>query len=164
MVDITSPLRGLGKYSRLATSTSVNDCYLFTMPAICTRSRNDGIKAISPGISGGTRHMVGPSLKKQLILGQVNILIYSFFLFFGQKVDPFKLEDIEILDTYMNGRWTKCNLTTWVPSCFICNVGILKNTFIKSYLKSTTPPYCTVSLNMIIIWGVIYWWVHGEMY
>ena len=56
--------------------------------------------------------MVGPSLKKQLILGQVNILIYSFFLFFGQKVDPFKLEDIEILDTYMNGRWTKCNLTT----------------------------------------------------
>ena len=80
------------------------------------------------------------------------------------SVDPFKLEDIEILDTYMNGRRTKCNLATWVPSCFICNIGILKNTFIKSYLNSTTPPYWTVSLSMIIIWGVIYWWVHGEMY
>ena len=37
---------------------------------------------------------------------------------------------------------------------FICNIGILKNTFIKSYLKSTTPPYCTVPLSVIIFWDV----------
>ena len=27
-MDITSPLRGLAKYSHLATSTSVNNCYI----------------------------------------------------------------------------------------------------------------------------------------
>ena len=59
-----------------------------------------------------------------LILGFKGFL-YSVFC---QKVDPLTLEDIEILDTYMNGRRT--NLTKKVtPHKKLGWISILKNNF-----------------------------------